>query len=83
MSLNIRNLNIEVNNLKNRLVSKDKEKATLQKELDKEDFYKEYKHNIKIWRKQKIDNEQNIKMLILKMKEDNDKFKEKTWLMNS
>jgi ribosome maturation factor RimP len=52
--------------------------------LDKEkDFEKEYKHNIKIWRKQKIENEQNIKTLILKMKEDNEKFKEKIGLMKS
>jgi ribosome maturation factor RimP len=52
--------------------------------LDKEkDFEKEYKHNIKIWRKQKIENEQNIKTLILKMKEHNEKFKEKIGLMKS
>ncbi len=52
--------------------------------MDKEkDFEKEYKHNIKIWRKQKIENEQNIKTLILKMKEDNEKFKEKIGLMKS
>jgi hypothetical protein len=36
MSLNIRNLNMEVSNLKNKLATKEKEKATLQEELDKE-----------------------------------------------
>jgi len=35
------------NNLKNRLATREKEKAILQKELDKErNFQKEYKHNV-------------------------------------
>jgi hypothetical protein len=52
------NLNLEVNNLKNRLATKEKEKAILQVELDKEkDFQKEYKHNIEILRKNRIKNE--------------------------
>ncbi len=50
VSLNIGNLNMEVKCLNNKLAREDK--ATLQKELDKErDFQKEYKHNIEIWRK--------------------------------
>jgi hypothetical protein len=46
------NLNLEVTNLKNILSIEEKDKVALQEELDKErDFQKEYKHNIKIWRK--------------------------------
>jgi len=44
---------------------KEKEKAVLQVELDKErDFQREYKHNIEIWRKNKTKNEQKIKAFI-------------------
>ncbi len=46
------NLNMEVNNLKNKLTIEEKEKATLQEQLEKErDFHMEYEHNIEIWRK--------------------------------
>ncbi len=49
VSLDMGNLNLEVNSLKNRLAIEAKEKAILQVELDKErDFQREYKHNIKI-----------------------------------
>jgi hypothetical protein len=49
MSLNIRNWTLEVNTLKNKLITKEKEKAMLQKELNKErDFQKGYKHNVEI-----------------------------------
>ncbi len=52
VSLNMGNLNLEVTNLKNILSIEKKDKVALQEELDKErDFQKEYKHNIKIWRK--------------------------------
>jgi hypothetical protein len=82
VSLNMGNLNMEANNFKNRLAME--EKATLQKELDKErDFQKEYKHNIKIWKKQKTKNDQKIKTFILKMKEKNEELKGKTQLMKS
>ncbi len=36
MNLNMGNLNLKVNSLKNILTIKEKEKATLQEELDKE-----------------------------------------------
>ncbi len=36
VSMNLGNLNLEVSSLKNRLVTKEKEKAILQVELDKE-----------------------------------------------
>ncbi len=82
VNLNMGNLNMEVNNLKNKLVTKEKERATLHEELDKEkDFQKEYKHSIEIWRKNKTENGQKIKMFIFKVKEENAKLKEKTWLM--
>jgi hypothetical protein len=58
VSLNMGNLNLEVSNLKNKWATKEKGKAILQVELDKErDFQREYKHNIEIWRKNMIDNE--------------------------
>jgi ribosome maturation factor RimP len=67
VSLNMRNLNLEVSNLNNRLAIKTKEKGVLQAELDKErDFQREYKHNIEIWTNNKTENEQKIKALIQK-----------------
>jgi hypothetical protein len=49
VNLNMGNLTLEVNTLNNRLVMGEKEKAILQKELDKErDFQKEYKYNVEI-----------------------------------
>jgi bacterioferritin (cytochrome b1) len=54
VSLNIGNLTLEVNTLKNRLAIGEKEKAMLQEELGKErDFQKGYKHNVEICRKNK------------------------------
>jgi hypothetical protein len=35
MSMNMGNLNLKVNNLKNKLTTKEKEKVVLQEELDK------------------------------------------------
>ncbi len=52
MSLNMGSLTLEVNTLKNILVTGKKEKAMLQVELDKErNFQKGYKHNVEIWRR--------------------------------
>ncbi len=49
VNLNMGNLNMKVNNLKNRLAIRKKEKTILQEELDKErDFQKGYKHNVEI-----------------------------------
>ncbi len=43
------NLNMEVNSLKNRLTTGEKEKAILQERLDQEkEFQKGYKHNVEI-----------------------------------
>jgi hypothetical protein len=50
--LNMGNLTLEVNTLKNISVTREKEKAMLHEELDKErEFQKGYKHNVEIWRK--------------------------------
>jgi hypothetical protein len=52
VNLNMGNLILEVNILKNKLVTKEKEKPVLQEELDKEiEFQKGYKHHVEIWRK--------------------------------
>ncbi len=65
VSLNMGNLIIEVNNSKNRLVTGEKEKASLQEELDKErDFQKGYKHNVEIWRKNNAKVEHKSKVFI-------------------
>jgi bacterioferritin (cytochrome b1) len=53
--LNLGNLTLEVNVLKNRLAMGEKEKEVLQEELDKEkNFQKGYKHNVEFWRKNKV-----------------------------
>ncbi len=65
VSLNMGNLTLEVNILKNNLVMGEKEKAMLQEELDKDkDFQKGYKHNVEIWRKNKVEAEQKNKVII-------------------
>jgi hypothetical protein len=62
MSLNMGNLNLEVSSIRNRLAIDEKEKAVLHVELDKErDFQKEYKHNIKICKKNMIKNNHRSK----------------------
>ncbi len=65
VSLNMGNLTLEVNILKNNLAMGEKEKVMLQEELDKEkDFQKGYKHNVEIWRKNKVEAEQKNKIVI-------------------
>ncbi len=82
VNLNMGNLTLEVNTLNNRLVMGEKEKAILQKELDKErDFQKEYKYNVEIQRKNKVEVEKKNKILIKKLYDENEKFKgSTTWL---
>jgi hypothetical protein len=49
VSLNMGNLTLKVNFLKNILIMGEKEKTVLQEELDKErEFQKGYKHNVEI-----------------------------------
>jgi bacterioferritin (cytochrome b1) len=76
------NLTIEVNTLKNRLVTGEKEKAVLHEELDKErEFQKRYKHNVKIWRKNKAVVEEKNKTILKKLEGENEELKGSiTWL---
>ncbi len=84
VNINMGNSNLEVSSLKNRLHIKEKEKAILQVQLDKErNFQREYKHNVKIWRKNRIENEQKIKTLVQKLQNENKELKVKTTLMKS
>ncbi len=82
MSMNFGNLTLEVNTLKNILVTREKEKVVLKEELDKErKFQKGYKHNVKIWRKNEVEAEQKNKVIIEKLQDENEKFKgSTTWL---
>jgi hypothetical protein len=65
MSLNTGNWILEVNIMNNRLARGEKEKAILHEELDKKKvFYKGYKHNVEIWRKNRAKIEQKIKTFI-------------------
>ncbi len=58
VSLNMGNLTLEVNTLRNTLATREKEKAMLQEELDKErDFQKGYEHNVEIWKKNRVEAE--------------------------
>jgi bacterioferritin (cytochrome b1) len=76
VSLNMGNLTLEVNALKNRLAMGAKEKAMLQEELNKErDFLKGYKHNVEIWRKNRVEAKQKNKMLIKKLQDENEELK--------
>ncbi len=68
MSLNMGDLIMEVNTLKNILVMGEKEKVMLHEELNKErDFQKGYKHDVEIWRKNKVEAEQKNKIFIKKL----------------
>ncbi len=79
MSLNMGNQTLELSNLKNRLVSGEKEKAMLQGELDKERYFqKGYKHNVEIQRKNRVEAKQKIKVLIKKLQDENEKLKGST-----
>jgi hypothetical protein len=65
VSLNMGNLTVEVNTLKNKLIMGEKEKEVLQEELDKKkEFQNEYKHNVEIWKKNKVEAEKKNKVLI-------------------
>ncbi len=84
VSLNMGNLNLEVNGLKNILAieEKEKEKVVLQEELDKErEFQKGYKQNVEIQRKNKAKAEEKIKRFIKKLHDENEELKgSTTWL---
>ncbi len=62
VSFNMGNLTLEVNILKNKLVTGEKEKAMLQEELDKDiKLQKGYKHNVEILRKNRAKAEKKNK----------------------
>jgi predicted metallopeptidase len=68
MNLNMGYLTLEINILKNRLITREKAKIMLHEELDKErNFEKGYKHNVEIWKKNRAEAEQKIKMFIKKL----------------
>ncbi len=84
MNMNMGNLNLDLNNLKNRLATEEKEKAVPQMELDEERDFQEYKHNIEIWMmRNKAKNEQKIKMPIQKLQDENKELKVSTTWMKS
>jgi len=73
-----------MNTLNNRLAMGEKEKAVLQEELDKERyFYKGYKHNVEIWRKNKAKAKQKNKVLIKKLHDENEEIKGSTTRLKS
>ncbi len=48
----------------------------LEEEQDKErEFHKGYKHNVEIWRKNRVEAEQKIKVFIKKLQDENEEFK--------
>ncbi len=82
VSLNIRKLTLEVNILKHILAVREKGKVMLQEELDnKRDIQKGYKHNVEIWKKNKVEVKQNIKVPIKKLQDEIEELKgSTTWL---
>ncbi len=68
ISFNMGNLAVEVNNLKNILATREKEKAVLQEKLNKEKhFQKGYKHNVEIQKKNREEAKQKIKVFVKKL----------------
>ncbi len=67
MTLNMGNLTLEVNTLKNRLATREKDKTMLTQELDERNFSKGNKHNVEIQKKNKADVEQKNEVFIKKL----------------
>ncbi len=62
--------------MKNKLIIGEKEKIMLQEELDKErKFHKGYKHNVEIWRKNRVEAEQKNKVPIKKLHDQNEELR--------
>jgi hypothetical protein len=56
----------------------------LQEELDKErEFQNGYKHNVEIWRKNRVEVEQKNKVFIKKLQDDNEELKGNTSRLKS
>ncbi len=65
VSLNMGNVTMQVNTMQNKLATAEKEKAILQEELDHEkDFQNGYKHNVEIWKKNRAEVEEKVKMIL-------------------
>jgi bacterioferritin (cytochrome b1) len=76
VSLNMGNLILEVNTLKNILVTGEKEKEMLHEELNKErNIQQGYKYNVENWKKSRVDVEQKIKVFIEKLQDENEELK--------
>jgi hypothetical protein len=55
------------------------DKVLLQGQLDKEkDFQKGYKHNVEIWKMNRVEVEQKIKMIIKTFQDENEELKGST-----
>jgi uncharacterized protein (DUF3084 family) len=79
VNLNMGNLSLELNTLKNKLVAREKEKAMLQEELDKKrEIQKGYKYNVEIRRKNRVKAKQKIEIFIKKLQDENDELKNST-----
>jgi hypothetical protein len=69
VSLKMGNLTLEVNNVKKKLATREKEKVMLQEELDKEiNIQQGCKHNVEICRKSMVEAKQKTKMFIINYK---------------
>ncbi len=76
VSLNMGNLTLGINTMKNRLVMGEKEKAVSQEELAKErDFQNWYEHNVEIWTKNRAKVELKNKVFIKKLQNENEELK--------
>ncbi len=76
VSLNMGNLTLGINTMKNRLVMGEKEKAVSQEELAKErDFQNWYEHNVEIWMKNRAKVELKNKVFIKKLQNENEELK--------
>ncbi len=84
VNLNMGNVILQVNTLKNKLVMWEKEKVMLQEELDKErDFQNGYKHNVEILKKNMTEVKPKIYIFIKKFQDENEELKGSTTQLNS
>ncbi len=84
INLNMGNLNLEVNNMNNKLAIGEKEKAIQHEELDRErDFQKGYKHNVEIQRRNRVKAKHKFKMCIKKLQDQNEELKGSTTQLKS
>ncbi len=82
MSLNMGNLTMEGNSVKNIWLQGRRRRQCWKKNwIKRKKFQKGYKHNVEIWRKNRPQAKQKIKMFIKKLQDDNEELKgSTTWL---